>query len=216
MKHFSNAINEKVRGEVTPDYYRQEYALLRIKEHIPNVKLIFIIRNPIERAFSQYELYYGTEYKEMTFEQTYKKHKELIEWGKYGKHLEFIYKQFPKDNVLVLDYDLLKSKPDAFLKQIFHFLNVDENYIPENLQKPYNKVIYPRLQRFLKNIGLQVVINYIKKSQLGDWIRYEQKEKKSKISHNDFNYLSECFNMDVKKLGMMLETDYTHWLHYRK
>jgi hypothetical protein len=214
LENFSNASNEKVRGEITPDYYRQEYALLRIKKHIPDIKLIFIIRNPIERAFSQYELYCGTEYKEMSFEETYKNQNDLIEWGKYGKNLEFIYQHFPKTNVLVLNYDLLKGNPEAFLKQVFVFLQVDDGFKPDNLTKTYNKVIYPKLQRVLKSIGLQVLIDYVKKGQIGEWIRNQQKKKKSGISKNEYNYLSECFRDDVEKLGFMLNTDLTYWLNY--
>ncbi len=210
--YFTGAGDAKVRGEITPDYYRQDYALLRIKEHLPNVKLIFILRNPIERAFSQYQLYCGTEYKEMSFEQTYRQHPDLIEWGMYGKHLEFIYQHFSKENVLILEYDLLKGDPENFLQQVFAFLGVNENFKPENLTKTYNKVIYPKLQRFLKEIGLNFVIDIVKSSFLGDLIRKRQKEKKNGMSKQDFEYLSNCFSEDVKHLGEILDADLSHWL----
>lgn len=211
-EHFTDAGDAKVRGEITPDYYRQDYALLRIKEQLPNVKLIFILRNPIERAFSQYQLYCGTEYKEMSFEQTYRKCPDLIEWGMYGKHLEFIYQHFLKENVLILEYDLLKGNPGVFLQQVFEFLGVDETFEPKNLTKTYNKVIYPKLQRLLTGIGLNLVIDIVKSSFIGDLIRKRQKEKKNEMPEKDFKYLSSCFSEDVKKLGAILGADLSHWL----
>ena len=211
-RNFDDAGERNVIGEITPDYYRQQYALLRINEHIPDVKLIFILRNPIDRAFSQYQLYCGTEYKEMTFKETYIKHSDLVDWGKYGEHLEFIYQHFPKDNVLVIEYDLLKGAPEEFLKQIFEFLNVSQDYKPTNLAKTYNKVIYPRAQKILRNFGFQFIIESIKKSRIGDWIRNEQKNNKSDIAKQDFDYLVKSFSKDVKKLGSILNADFTHWL----
>jgi len=211
-RNFDGAGDRKVIGEITPDYYRQQYALLRIKEHIPEVKLIFILRNPVDRAFSQYQLYCGTEYKEMSFRETYTTHPDLVDWGKYGDHLEFIYQHFPKENVLVIDYDLLKGMPEEFLRQVFQFLGVSPDFKPLNLTRTYNKVIYPRTQKILKSIGLQFVISLVKKSSLGDWIINRNKKLKSEINDDDFNYLVESFSDDVNKLGSIMDADYMHWL----
>lgn len=210
-RFFEGAEFTEVRGEVTPDYYRQEYALRRIKKHLPNVKLIFVLRNPIDRAYSQYELYHGTEYKELSFEQTYKQYPDIIEWGMYGKHLDAIYELFPKENLLILEYDLLQGNPEAFLQQVFGFLGVAESFRPESLDKTFNKVIFPRLQRILNVMGMNFIIELVKSSLLGDWIK-EQKKKKSKaISSKDFNYLAHRFKDDITKLELILDTDLSHW-----
>jgi len=193
-RNFDDAGEREVIGEITPDYYRQQYALLRIKEHIPEVKLIFILRNPIDRAFSQYQLYCGTEYKEMSFRETYSTHPDLIDWGKYGEHLEFIYQHFPKENVLVIEYDLLKGAPEEFLRQVFEFLNVSQDFKPTNLTKTYNKVIYPVAQKLLNFLGLQFVIDWIKESPIGGWIRAKQKKKHFDIKKQDFDYLVNSFS----------------------
>jgi len=211
-RNFDEAGEKKVRGEITPDYYRQQDALLRIKEHLPDVKLIFVLRNPIDRAFSQYQLYHGTEYGEMTFKETYTTHSDLVDWGKYGEHLEFIYQHFPKENVLVIEYDLLKGAPEEFLRQIFEFLNVDQNFKPTNLTKTFNKVIYPRMQNILNALGLQFVIELIKKTPIGDWVRARQKKKQFDIEKQDFDYLVDSFSEDVKKLESILNADLSHWL----
>lgn len=210
--NFKDVSDEIAVGELTPDYYRQEDALLRIKENLPDVKLIFILRNPIHRAFSQYQLYCGTEYNEMTFEETYLKHPELIEWGKYGNHLEFIYNHFNKDNVLIIDYDLLKGLPAEFLRQIFDFLGVDSTFIPSNFKKTYNKVIYPGTQKVMNSLGLQWLIELIKRTPVGDFIRNRQKKKSAQISKFEFDYLVNNFEDDVKKIEMILNGDFSHWL----
>ncbi len=211
-KNFENISDEIAYGELTPDYYRQQDALLRIKEHLPDVKLVFILRNPIHRAFSQYQLYCGTEYKETTFEETYLAHPELIEWGKYGDHLEFIYKHFNKGNVLTVDYDLLKESPEEFLRQIFEFLGVDSKFIPSNLKRTYNKVIYPSAQKIMKSLGLRWLIELVKISPLGDLIRNRQKKKNIQVSKQEFEYLVDKFKDDVRKLELILDADFSDWL----
>jgi hypothetical protein len=210
-EHFRGAAAGKVIGEVTPGYYRDEEALVRIKEHIPDVKLIFIVRNPIERAYSQYELYYGTE-KKMSFSDAYRDDPNLVDWGKYGKFLEDIYSKFDRDKVIVLDYRVLKDDPREFLQQVFSFIGVSPGFMPANLTKRYNKVIYPRAQKLLNNLGLQFLIELVKKTWVGDLIRNRQKDNKLKMANRDFDYLAESFAGDVRKLGELLDSDYSYWL----
>lgn len=211
-ENFQGAGTRKVIGEITPDYYRQDYALLRISQDLSDVKLIFILRNPIDRAYSQYQLYHGTEYEAMSFRDTYLQEADLVEWGKYGDYLEFIYQHFDRERVLVIDYELLQGAPEEFLRQIFEFLEVDQGFIPQNLGKQYNKVIYPQAQALLSSIGMTFIIEMVKKSWVGDWIRNRQKQSGMEISGQDFDYLADQLRDDIQKLGKLMNADYTHWL----
>jgi hypothetical protein len=210
--NFKQVSNEIAIGELTPDYYHQEDALLRIKKHIPNIKLIFILRNPIHRAYSHYQLYYGTQYNKMTFRKTYLKHSDIIEWGKYGQHLKFIYKHFKKENILTIDYDLLKDHPDQFLTTVFTFLGISPKFRPSIVNKTFNKVIYPKTQKMMQRLKLQGFIKFIKNTVVGDFIRTKQHQKKSNITNDDYDYLANQFKDDIILLNSILKIDYSHWL----
>ncbi|RLF35719.1 MAG: sulfotransferase, partial [Thermoplasmata archaeon] len=60
---FEKHKKEKAVGEKSPSYFFDPKVPLRIKKHIPDVKLIFIFRDPIKRAYSEYwhNVIHGTE-----------------------------------------------------------------------------------------------------------------------------------------------------------
>ena len=84
-----------------------------IKKSIPNVQLIFLLRNPVERVYSNYwqNIKEGKDLG-ITFEEMYKnKHpslRKMVEVSKYDVHLKRFYKYFDEKQILVLIHDDLK------------------------------------------------------------------------------------------------------------
>lgn len=54
--YFSNVANEKMVGEATPTYFLLPFVIERIKKFNPDMKLIFCLRNPVERAYSGWSM----------------------------------------------------------------------------------------------------------------------------------------------------------------
>jgi hypothetical protein len=217
LEHYKTAFKDgkafRVRGEITPDYYHNLSAMQRIRETLPEVKLVFIMRNPIERAYSQYELYYGTEHRKMSFQETYFAHPEIIEWGMYGKHVESILRLFNKESIHFVEYEALLTSPVETLASIFQFVGADSSFIPSSISKTYNKVIFPEAQRLLRHARLGALIDVLKSTRAGDsmknWLRGRNKPT---IGIHDRRYLATQFYPDIIKLGELLECDYSHWL----
>ena len=118
--------------------------LEKLSQMSPSAKLIVILRNPVDRAVSSYSyftkmlretrgieeavLYEPKEIREFSKDNsdfTY------IEHGFYAKQIKDCYQYFSKDQLLVLDYDDLAQNPQKLLRQIFSFLNIDENFQPD-------------------------------------------------------------------------------------
>jgi hypothetical protein len=211
-KFFSKVMNEKAIGEITPDYYRQNNALQRIANDLPNIKLIFIIRNPIERAYSHYELLKSTGSIKVSFRQAITKNPGIIEYGKYGKHLENIYSLFDHKNVKVIEYDIMSIDPKTFLKEIYQFLDIDESYFPPEMNKKYNKILYPRSQNTLNKLKLGWLLEFIKKTNVGEFVRKINRSKKPKYRKDDIDILVNAFEQDLNILNEIIGKDYSYWL----
>jgi hypothetical protein len=145
----------------------------QIKEEQPGAKLILIIRNPVARAISSYFYFKKMMRENRSIEEALiyqpKNNFEVtrdnndftyIEHGFYYEQVSNCLKVFPREQLLVLDYDDLKNKPLALLKSTFSFLNVDENFQP-NLEAK-------NVTGELKSKFLQQSI--VKKSGLRKWV----------------------------------------------
>lgn len=118
--------------------------LEKLAQMSPAAKLILILRNPVDRAVSSYGYFTkmlrekrsmqeaviyepkdSTEFSKDNSDFTY------IEHGFYAKQIKSCLKYFSRDQLLILDYDDLASNPSKLLKQVFSFLNIDENFQPD-------------------------------------------------------------------------------------
>lgn len=145
---FKSYSKNKIVGEASPYYVFHPHALKRIKKTLPNVKIIVIFRDPIERAYSHYKMEFrkGKEshsFKEAISLESSRIDKEYVKLisdenyysfnyqtysymkrGLYGKQLEDIYKYFNKEDVCVLQSVDLLNSPETTLKRVYDFLNI--------------------------------------------------------------------------------------------
>jgi hypothetical protein len=136
----------KLVGEKTPDLINLEYTFPLIQSVNPYIKLILILRNPIERAYSAWKLNVKYFEEKRSFEEAIKyelKFKQnenetfftiatnYLQRGLYYKQIVKLLKWFPKQNVLILISEIIKENPDKEYKKIYNFLNIEykkQNY----------------------------------------------------------------------------------------
>jgi len=136
---FKDVKNEKAIGEASPAYIYNPKAPQLIKEHLPNVKIIAILRQPTDRAYSNY-LHAKRADRENsdTFQEAIEVEKKkikdnwsplyhYIEKGYYSVQLKRYYQFFPKENIRVYLFEDVVKNTKETLKDIFKFLEVDEN-----------------------------------------------------------------------------------------
>jgi len=143
-----------ITGEDTPFYFWSKKAAERIKKDFPKIKLIILLRNPIDRAYSNYHLGVRLGSESLSFEDSIKKEMELLEKnndiessgiekflrprsyiakGLYHNQLKNWFELFSKDQILVLSTENLAKNPHQTLEQIFNFLSLPNEQI-KNLQ----------------------------------------------------------------------------------
>lgn len=132
---FKDASDSQLKGETSNTYLYGKDAPYRIKYHIPDIKLIAILRQPAERLYSRYlHLYRDNRLPTRSFldckdkNSIWWKRNDLINEGFYCKHLKRYYDLFPHENIKILLYDDIKKDLSGMIKEIFTFLNVDNTY----------------------------------------------------------------------------------------
>jgi hypothetical protein len=140
--YFADYKDELLQGEFTPRYMLYKEALLRIKKIFPNTKIIISLRNPIERAWSQYNFFKYNKKKEPedNFDRAlngfYKE--DYLEKSLYYKQLKNVFEIFSRNNIHIILADEIKSNPKKIITDLYSFLGVEEDYTPSCIRKKIN------------------------------------------------------------------------------
>lgn len=144
--------DKKLVGEKTPSYSHLEYAMERIYQYAPNIRLILLLREPVSRAYSQYNMYQDLKIPVSgLYEELFKKQelplslltsngKNFITRGYYAEQIKFILKRFPKKNLYISIAEEIKKEKQSEYNKIFAFLGVEP--VPLNLQVDANVRTY--------------------------------------------------------------------------
>lgn len=161
-------INNLVIGEKTPAYSYLKYALERIYNYNKNMKLIIFLREPISRAFSQFNMRYSEE--NLSDDEIFKffkaqENEKLDDFKSNGAHhiargyydeiLEFILSKFPRENLYIGISEVIKNDTLKYYNEIFDFLgvsNLEDIKIYKKNVGNYKKKIPKKLEKYLYNI----------------------------------------------------------------
>lgn len=213
-EQFVGAGDRTVRGEITPDYLYHEEAVRNIAKDVPGVRTFVILRNPIDRALSAYALHHQR-YAGMSFVEACADDPELIDRGLYHRHLQTVFRHLARERVAIFFYDDLESRPREFVRSLYEFAGVDPDFVPSSLDTRYNRVVMPGLQKVLMSARLGWVIDGVKRTRLGSWIRrrnaYSRRES-GVAQPGDLAYLREQFRDDVESLSSLVGRDLRPWI----
>ena len=139
--YFSKSKPHQLIGTSTPQYMMYDYSFKLIKKKIPNVKLIAILRDPIERLISQYNMMkrFGKEKRDINtiIKQEIKNIKyyrnlkfsnktiKYITTSEYDRILKSLKSLFKKKQLLFLDFNEIALSPNKINKKICNFLNIE-------------------------------------------------------------------------------------------
>lgn len=135
-------------GEATPNYMFSTTALDRIKETLPGVKLIVMLRNPIDRAYSHYwhDRARGKtsgEFAEVVERELDDSDPQLtyIRRGRYRAQIEDILERFPATALHVEIFEEMVERPEDIFSSVCRFVDVDDSFRPDRLGAPVNSFI---------------------------------------------------------------------------
>lgn len=226
---FEGYNREKAIGDISPEYlYFHEQAIPLIKSTLGNdVKIIMILRNPVDRAFSAYTHFKRDKRESLSFEEALEKEMErenqhwLWTWkykhsGFYTKQVKVYLDNFKQVKVFLYD-DLLNSQPKV-LEEICAFIGVDSGFEFDTTYKynvsgdPRNQLLYKLetsrgLIQVLKKVIPSGIVARVKKKWTG-----EKQMVKSEMSPETRLNLIGFFREDILELQKIINRDLTHWM----
>ena len=191
-QHFSCA-DKKIIGEATPIYLYKESCLPRIYTYNPSIKLIILLRNPIARAYSHWNMECnrgreGLPFRQALLAETQRAKVALpaqdsvhsyIDRGFYSQQIRRVWRFFDKSQVLILKQENLQQHLDKTLNRVTQFLNISD-FPPQE-----KKTVHGRT--YQKSLG-----------------------------GTDFNYLKNLYFYEIKEIEKLLGWDCSNWLDNRE
>lgn len=207
---FSSAGDESAVGEVSPEYLAQAATTApEIHRNMPWVKLIAVLRDPVERAWSDYLMYKLDGRETKSFEKALAKQSErrkkgdptgyYLKTGFYGRQLESFYRLFERERILVVLQEDLASSTRDVMRDIFRFVGVDDDFQPS--PKRYMAARFPRshLHHWLGRIGRKLgmdVSGLYHRPNMSEEIRTR---------------LRSVFGRDIARLAELTQLDLEAW-----
>jgi uncharacterized protein YozE (UPF0346 family) len=143
LSYFEDAGDAVAVGEASPNYLRSPLASGKIKEMLPNAKLIVSLRSPVDRLYSLYLMSQRHKSRSMTFaERAFAEDANWIKGNACWPELLRYFKTFSQDQLKVVLFDDLTKNANSVVADLCNYLHVDGDFRPN--VKVFNRGGVPR------------------------------------------------------------------------
>jgi hypothetical protein len=221
---FTITNNSLISGEFTPNYLYATDSMERIAKHCPNAKLIIILRDPFDRAYSAYKLFAAHgRFENMSFEEAVKSSPSIIDQSLYYSQLVKLFSLFPENQIKIYDFEDISERPLWLLQDLFVYLGINNEFRPSKFDGVYNASGLPSLQNFFRLPAIQLSLS---KNKLGQqilkikdlkpvkkfkvWLVEKISEPNLKDSYCT-HALRQLIKDDLVKTSELLNRNYERW-----
>jgi hypothetical protein len=223
---FAGARYQRAIGEGSVCYLWSKTAAERIASCVPDAKILIVLRNPVDRAFSQYlhNLHNGD------IRYSFRKHLEaalkcnkdgpfsvlhpFLALGMYAEQVRRYTCCFPASQIGLWLYED-RSRPE-FLREVYEFLGADGGFVPDTAKRYLENQIsvVPGLGFVSQNRFAGRVLRRIAPAPLRQWARGRLYARSStmKMMRRERDLLIEYYREDVRQLESIVERDLSAWL----
>ena len=233
---FRGAAGAKAVGEASTLYLYAPGAAAAIHQDVPEARIIAILRDPTERAYSSF-LHMRRDGRESveSFEEALDLEKSRIDqhwehlWhytglGLYHAQLERYLALFPRDRVGVWLYDDLEAEPGRVLREVFAFLGVDPTFEPDMSVRhkvagtPRSKTLHAILTQPnpVKSMAKRLLPAGVRSRAYGAMMQRNVREHRESMRADTRQRLQALFRPDVERLERLLERDLSTWTGRRR
>jgi len=225
---FRLAGHDKITGEASPAYLFSKVAANAIYQFNPKAKIIIILRNPVERAFSHYLMDRKLAFTSKSFTAALEEDRlhQPKSWGSTSLYLELglYYEQvkryfdlFPRSQILIVLSEELRKQPQETLRKLYQFLEINDRFLP-SLNEQHNSAVVPRNGLIFKLLTLNTIRvkirRYLKNGAFKNWLRkiaYTPPEDK-RPDEKTIQELKNFYHDDILHLSQLTEKDLSTWL----
>jgi hypothetical protein len=235
VKLFEGAEREKAIGEATPIYlYLYEIVIPQIKNFLKSVKIIAILREPVNRAFSAYVHLLRKRLEVLPFERCLELEEErkAANWAamNFYKSVGLYYNQVKAfmenfDEVKIVLHDDLAQDALGLVRDLYEFLEVDPSFVPDVRVTyavtgvPKSRSFYELLNFLTRSNALSNMVRAALPGEIRSKLNKDLEALKVKtlvkpeMKPETREYLKSAFREDILKLQDLLDRDLSHWLN---
>ena len=222
-----------LRGESTPFYLYSRDAQLRIKALVPDARLIVVVRDPVERAHSNWthlwsagldpidDFVRACAAEDQRIAAGWAEFWHYKRLGLYGQQLKHLYSVFPRGQVLLFRYRDLIDDPAGTLDRICAFLGIEPGLVAQVPRE--NVTAHPVLTRRHQNLSRVVRACSAMTARLPGHpgkIMIDQLERRLQqgaaprrpLTWAERQALVPYFEADIRLLGELTGEDFSHWM----
>jgi len=218
LNQFRGVKGENAIGEITPEYSLDATSAKKIYELLGDVKIIFVVRNPIDRIVSSYGRGLREGIWKCSLEHFVMSNMDFcVDRGMYFTQIERYFQYFPRRNVLIKVYEDSLKNPRDYIYSIYDFLEVNPEFRSSVENKFFNIGIVrksisvdlivrirdgvPGLKQLLKNIQRTKYGNRLVKLLLSST------DENYKNNMSNSQHLYKIYHGEIYKLSQLLERD---------
>ncbi|MBA3646969.1 MAG: sulfotransferase [Chitinophagales bacterium] len=225
LELFKNVKNEKIIGEASVSYLYYPSVPQKIYDFNADSKIVIVLRNPVDRAFSHYFMEHKLGYVHAPLEKILLnnlKHKhahlyyqQYVKLGIYTPQVKRYLDIFGKDRVKIFIYEDLDLSKEKMIRELFDFLSIDKSILPDLNQKhnsystPRNEVIrFLYAQKTLRSMARKILpagkVDKVKSFFLSSSKKKEKHEEAVAVMKN-------IFRPDIIELEKLLNKNLSSW-----
>lgn len=227
LQLFKNVKNEKAIGEISNGYLFSEVAAQEIYKKYPEAKIIMILRNPVERAYSHYlanvrDGRTTLNFRDELIEDSKKTRKgwcishSYVEMGLYHDQVKRFMDVFPSSQIKIYLNDDLRINASSVGKDLFQFLAINLNSTID-YSKKQNEARLPKsagIMKLITQTGLKRKIFRALPIKMQEKVKplFFKEGKIPKISNDDRAWVLEKYKSDITKTQNLIGRDLSGWL----
>jgi len=214
---FKKIKDEKVIGEASPVYLRDPQSPKLIHDTVPNARIIIMLRDPVERSFSNYLFLKGLGIETLPFMDAMKKalnsqdydSRRIADASFYSQQVKTYLDTFGKNLVKIIIFEEFVKDTRRVVKDVLEFLEVNAEP-PESIGEVHNPFAVPRgpFATFVLRSRFMLKIRYnLVPHTMGSYLIRNVLKKKGtepELSQEDRIFFEEIYRNDVKKLREIL------------
>jgi hypothetical protein len=201
-------------GEASPNYTKRHLwdgVPERISRTLPEVKLIYVVRDPIRRILSHYVHNYAHGRERRPFSEATSPESNYVKTSMYAYQLDAFLDYFPLERILIVDSDALRNETSSLLQEVFGFVGVDPDFDVPNIDEKFHvsadKLRRPALVRHVKNRTLRRILHPLLPARLTKPQPFEPPE----LSPEDSNRLAESLQSDIQRFKELTGMKFDDW-----
>ncbi len=217
---FEAARPDQLVGEKSNSYFDEPPAETRLRAYVPSARLIVQLRNPIDRAYSDYCMMLRRGDVDRDIERYLGAgsplKRRLLDSGKYHEHMTRYLDCFPKEQLLVTLYDDMVNAPDTLLQRVGAHVGVDGLTAPAMVERRVRDKNEPIVPVHLRRI-FRPAKRWVAPFRQQRWFQNARSLVARRVDYPPLTpalrqRLGDFFRDDVDALGRLLDRDLSHWL----